>query len=127
MKKNSIKNVRINNEVQRELSRIIRDELKDPRVGSMTSITRAEVATDLKTCKIYVSTYGTSEEQEEAMAGLKRASGFLRRQLASGLNLRNTPELIFISDHSIEYGINMIRRIDEVTKDLTDGAEDEDQ
>ena len=113
MRKNSVKMIRINREFQRELSTLISMEVKDPRISPMTSVTRAEVATDLKTCKVYISTLGTDEEQEEAMRGLKSAAGFLRRQLAMGLNLRNTPELILIPDHSIEYGINMIRRIDE--------------
>lgn len=118
MRKNSIKNIRINSEVQKELSRILRDELKDPRVGAMTSITDVYVATDLKTCKVYVSTLGTQEEQEEALEALKRASGFIRRQLAHGMNLRNTPELTFLADHSIAYGMDMIKKIDEVTKDM---------
>lgn len=120
MRKNSIKNIRINSEVQRELSKILRDDLKDPRVGLMTSITDVEVATDLKTCKVFVSTMGSEEEQSAAFEGLKNASGFIRRQLAQRLNLRNTPELSFIADHSIAYGIDMIQKIDEITKDLKD-------
>ena len=123
MRKNSRKNIRINNEVQKELSKILRDDLKDPRVGMMTSITDVEVAPDLKTCKVYVSILGSEEEQKDTMDGLKNASGFIRRQLASGLNLRNTPEIIFLPDHSIAYGIDMIQKIDELTKDLKDDDE----
>lgn len=125
MRKNSIKNTRINSEVQRELSKIIREELKDPRIGLMTSITDVEVAPDLKTCKVFVSILGSKKEQEDTMSGLKNAGGFIRRTLAKNLNLRNTPELFFLSDHSIEYGIDMIRKIDEVTKDLPEAEEEE--
>ena len=125
MRKNSIKNTRINSEVQRELSKLIREELKDPRIGLMTSITDVEVAPDLKTCKVFVSILGSKKEQEDTMSGLKNAGGFIRRTLAKNLNLRNTPELFFLSDHSIEYGIDMIRKIDEVTKDLPEAEEEE--
>ena len=125
MRKNSIKNTRINSEVQRELSKIIREELKDPRIGLMTSITDVEVAPDLKTCKVFVSILGSKKEQEDTMSGLKNAGGFIRRTLAKNLNLRNTPERFFLSDHSIEYGIDMIRKIDEVTKDLPEAVEEE--
>ena len=98
MRKNSIKNTRINGEVQKELSNIIRNEIKDPRIGMMTSVTAAEVAPDLKTCKVYIS-----------------AEGFIRRMLAKTINLRNTPELTFVLDESIEYGVTMSKLIDEVT------------
>ena len=114
MRKNSIKHTRVNMEIQRELSRILRSELKDPRVGIMTSVTGVDVTTDLKTCKVYVSVLGSEEEKENTMAALERAVGFIRHQLAVNLNLRNTPELNFIADDSIEYGVAMSGRIDEV-------------
>lgn len=114
MRKNSIKNTRINAEVQRELSSIIRSELKDPRIGLMTSITAAEVAPDLKTCKAYVSVLGEQEAKAATLAGLKSAEGFIRRQLAKTLNLRNTPEIKFILDESIEYGVHMSKLIQDV-------------
>ena len=114
MKKNSIKNMRINNEVQRELSGIIRD-VKDPRIHPLTSIVAVEVATDLKTCKVYVSVIGSEEERNETREGLKSASGFIRRELAHRLNLRNTPELKFIIDTSIEDAMDMMKKIDEIT------------
>lgn len=127
MRKNSIKNTRVNSEVQRELAGIIR-ELKDPRIGPMTAITRCEVATDLKTCKVFISTFGSEEDVEKAMEGLNKASGFIRRELAVGLNLRNTPELHFISDQSIEYGIRMSKRIDEVAQaDRLHGGETDEE
>ena len=110
MRKNSVKNTRINGEVLKELSNIIRGEIKDPRINPMTSVVSVEVAPDLKTCKAY------KESQEDTMKGLKSAEGYIRRQLAKNINLRNTPEITFILDQSIEYGVNMSKLIDEVTQ-----------
>lgn len=128
MRKNSIKNTRINGEVQKELSSIIRNEIKDPRIHSMTSVMEAEVAPDLKTCKAYISVLGNDEAKKATIQGLKSAEGYIRRQLARNLNLRNTPEIRFILDESIEYGVNMSRMIDEVTKrDAAHGHADEEE
>ena len=118
MRKNSIKNTRINEEVLRELSNIIRGEIKDPRINPMTSVVAVEVAPDLKTCKAYISVLGDEQSQKDTIAGLKSAEGYIRRTLAKNINLRNTPHVQFILDQSIEYGVNMSRLIDEVTKDL---------
>jgi ribosome-binding factor A len=117
MRKNSIKNTRINGEVQRELSVIIRQEIKDPRVHMMTSVTQVEVAPDLKTCKAFISVLGNEEEKKNTILGLRSAEGYIRRMLAKNLNLRNTPEVLFILDDSIEYGVHMSHLIDEVQKD----------
>ncbi len=114
MRKNSIKNTRINGEVMRELSNIIRSEIKDPRVNPMTSVVAAEVSPDLKYCKAYISVLGDEESRAATLEGLNSAKGHIRRQLAHTINLRNTPELTFIMDQSIEYGVNMSKRIDEV-------------
>ena len=114
MRKNSVKHVRVNQAVQRELSNIIRNEIKDPRVGIMTSVTAVDVATDLKTCKVYISVFGSDKEKEDTMKALDKAEGFVRRSLAANLNLRNTPELTFIADNSIEYGVTMSAKIDQV-------------
>lgn len=122
MRKNSIKNTRVNSEVQRELSNIIRGEIKDPRINPLTSVVMAEVAPDLKTCKAYISVLGDEESQRNTLEGLKSAMGFIRRQLAKNLNLRNTPEIRFILDQSIEYGVHMSRLIDE---NRVDRAEEE--
>ena len=100
-------------EVQKELSQIIRD-VKDPRVSPWTGVAEVYVAPDLKTCKVYISVLGDETKREETMEGLRNAEGFMRRQLASTLNLRNTPELKFISDTSTEYGMAMSAKIDEV-------------
>ena len=117
MRKNNIKNTRINGEVQRELSRIISREVKDPRIAPMTSVVTVEVAPDLKQCKAYISVLGDKEAQENTIAGLKSSAGFIRRELAHSINLRNTPEIIFILDQSIEYGVSMSRRIDELNQE----------
>ncbi len=120
MRKNSIKNTRINGEVQRELSNIIRGEMKDPRINPLTSVVAVEVAPDLKTCKAYISVLGDEESQRNTLAGLKSAEGFIRSKLAKSINLRNTPEIRFVLDQSIEYGVKMSKMIDEVTKDIRD-------
>lgn len=125
MRKNSIKNTRVNTEVQRELSNIIRAGIKDPRVAPWTSVVAVSVAPDLKTCKAYVSVLGDKKAQEDTVKGLKSAEGYIRRELARGLNMRNTPEITFVLDQSIEYGVNMSKKISEVTRDLDmDGGED---
>ena len=116
MRKNSVKNTRINGEVLKELSNIIRSEIKDPRINPMTSVVAVEVAPDLKTCKEYISVLGDEKSQKDTITGLKSAEGYIRRQLARTVNLRNTPEIRFILDQSIEYGINMSKLIDEVTE-----------
>ena len=116
MRKNSVKNTSINGEVLKELSNIIRSEIKDPRINPMTSVVSVEVAPDLKTCKAYISVLGDEKSQQDTIAGLKSAEGYIRRELARTVNLRNTPEIKFILDQSIEYGINMSKLIDEVTK-----------
>ena len=116
MRKNSVKNTRINGEVLKELSNIIRCEIKDPRINPMTSVVAVEVAPDLKTCKAYISVLGDEISQQDTIKGLKSAEGYIRRQLAKNINLRNTPEITFILDQSIEYGVNMSKLIDEVTK-----------
>ena len=116
MRKNSVKNTRINGEVLKELSNIIRSEIKDPRINPMTSVVAVEVAPDLKTCKAYISVLGDEKSQKDTITGLKSAEGYIRRQLAKTVNLRNTPEIRFILDQSIEYGINMSKLIDEVTE-----------
>lgn len=116
MRKNSIKNTRINGEVQKELSTIIRNEIKDPRIHPMTSVMAVKVAPDLKTCKAFISVLGNEEAKENTIKGLTSAEGYIRRQLARNLNLRNTPEIRFILDESIEYGVHMSKLIDDVIR-----------
>ena len=114
MRKNSIKSTRINGEVQRVLAEIIRGEIKDPRISPMTSVVAVEVAPDLKTCKAYISVLGDDTARDETLQGLKSAEGFIKSRLAKTINLRNTPEITFVMDQSIEYGVNMSKLIDDV-------------
>lgn len=114
MRKNSIKNVRINSEVQRSLAELIRMGVKDPRVSPLTSVTDVEVAPDLKTAKVFISVLGDEKKQNDTLEGLRSAMPYLRSQLAKTINLRNTPELRFHLDTSIEYGMHMSTLIDEV-------------
>ncbi len=116
MRKYSIKNTRINGEVQRELSRIISREIKDPRIAPMTSVVDAVVTSDLKQCKVYISVLGDQEAKDQTMEGLNSAVGYIRRELAHSINLRNTPEITFILDDSIEYGVEMSKKIDELNR-----------
>ena len=114
MRKGSIKNVRINSEVMKEMSQIISFELKDPRINPFTSVTDVYVAPDLKTCKAYVSVMGSDEEKKNTLEGLENAKGMIRSLLAKRLNLRNTPEITFKLDESLEKGMEMMKLIDEV-------------
>ena len=125
MRKNSIKNTRINGEVQKVLAEIIRGDIKDPRISPLTSVVAVEVAPDLKNCKAYISVLGSEEAGKETIKGLTSAVGFIRKELARRINLRNTPEVTFILDQSIEYGVKMTRLINEVTADLVDREEEE--
>lgn len=123
--KNNNRMTRINDEILKELSQIIRGEIKDPRVGVMTSVLRVDTTPDLKYCKVFVSVLGNEEEKDGVMKGLKNATGFIRRLLAQRVNLRNTPELIFKLDDSVEYSIRMSKLIDEISKENTASSGDE--
>lgn len=124
MKKHSIKNTRVNTEVQKELSEIIRREIKDPRIHPMTTVVSVEVTPDLKYCKAYISVLGDAEAIKNTIEGLKSAEGYVRRELARRINLRNTPEITFIQDQSIEYGVHMAHLIDKVTKEIKEESEE---
>ena len=126
MRKNSIKNTRINGEVRRELSAIIQNEIKDPRIHPMTSVVEVEVAPDLKSAKAYISVLGDEQAQKDTLEGLRSAEGYIRRALARTVNLRNTPEIRFIMDQSIEYGVHMSKLIDDVNRDSLEKEGDKD-
>ena len=106
--------IRINDEIQRELSEIIRSDLKDPRVGVITSVLKVNTTTDLKYCRVYVSILGDDEKKAETMEVLKRAAGFIRSLIAERINLRVTPEFTFVLDDSLEYGF----KIDKIIRDI---------
>lgn len=124
MRKNSIKNTRVNAEVQHELANLIRNGIKDPRIHPMTSVMAVEVAPDLKTCKAYISVLGDADAKKNTIEGLRSAEGYIRRQLAKSINLRNTPEIRFVLDESIEYGVTMSKLIDEVSKKDNERAQE---
>ena len=117
MRKNSVKNTRVNGEVHRALAEIIRSEIKDPRINPMTSVVTVEVAPDFKTCKAWISVLGNEESQQSTIAGLKSAEGYIRNLLAKKINLRNTPEIKFILDQSIAYGVSMTKKIDDINRE----------
>ncbi len=125
MRKNSVKSTRINGEVQRVLAEIIRGDIKDPRISPLTSVVAVEVAPDLKTCKAWISVFGDEKAREDTYKGLKSAEGYIKNQLARIINLRNTPEITFIIDQSIEYGVNMSKKIDEVIGQIPEREDEE--
>ena len=120
MSRRRIKTTRVNSEVQKELSNILRGGLKDPRIAPMTTVVAAEVTPDLKICKAYISVLGDEKAKEDTIAGLQSAEGFIRRELARNMNMRNTPQVQFILDQSIEYGVNMTKKIDELVKGISE-------
>ena len=127
MRKNSVKSTRINSEVQRVLAEVIRGEIKDPRISPLTSVVAVEVAPDLKTCKAWISVLGDEQARKDTYAGLRSAEGFIKNQIARKINLRNTPEITFILDQSIEYGVNMSRKIDEVISEMPNREDEGDE
>ena len=115
--KNNTRISRINDEIMKEISQIIRSEVKDPRISTMTSVIRVDTTTDLKYCKVFVSVLGNDEEKQNVMKGLKNASGFIRHLIAERVNLRFTPELQFKLDESTEYAIHMNQLMEQVAKE----------
>ena len=113
MRKPNTRMIRINDELARELANIIR----------MTSVIKVETTADLKYCKVFISVLGNEEDKANVMKGLKNASGFMRHLLAERVNLRNTPELIFKLDDSVEYAIKMDKLIREISGESRDTDE----
>ena len=125
MRKNSVKNTRVNGEVMRVLADIIRGDIKDPRISMLTSVVNVEVAPDLKTCKAWISVLGDDKAVEDTLEGLNSAKSYIRRELARRINLRNTPDITFVMDQSIAYGVKMSKLIDDVNEGKTSEAEKE--
>ena len=107
---------RINEEVKRVLSDIIRTELKDPRISMMCSVIAAEVTPDLKFAKVFISILGNEEEKKNSLAGLNSAAGYIRRELSTRIDLRNYPELHFQLDNTIEHGAKILGILNEINK-----------
>lgn len=129
MRGNKSRGARVNSDVQRVISHIIEFEIKDPRVSSLVSVVKCDVTNDLKECKCYISVLGAEADGESTIQGLKSAGGFIRKRLAESLNLRYTPEIEFILDRSIEYGVMMSKKIDEIVgkHDETEVESDEEK
>jgi len=108
--------IRINDEIARVTAQIIRSELSDPRIGTVVTVLRAETTNDLKHCKLFVSVLGEQQQQQETMAALEKAAGFIRKRVAEIIDLRQTPELKFIFDDSIEHGMRMRKLIEELNQ-----------
>ena len=89
--------------------------MKDPRIGLITSVTDVEVTTDLKECRVFISVLGDEDVKKETLNALNKGKGFLRYNLAKKMNLRNTPELTFAEDNSIERGMYMDSIMDSLT------------
>ena len=126
-RRNYNRTTRINEEIRKEVSYILQNLLKDPRIDTLTSVVKVDTTKDLKYCKLFISVLGDEASQQSTMKGLKSAEGYIRRQLAHELNLRNTPQITFILDQSIAYGVNMSKLIDEVTKDISDDEEEDEE
>lgn len=125
MKRVTNRMIRVNEEIKRELSTIVRAGIKDPRVDKLVTIIKVETTSDLKYCKAFVSCFDTSK-QKETVEGLKSAEGYIRRELAKRLNLRSTPTLQFVADDSIEYSIKMSGMLNKIKpKTEEDTSEDE--
>ena len=106
--------IRINDEIKREISEILRADMKDPRLGVITSVIKTQTTNDLKYCKVYVSILGDEEKKAEVMQALKNARGYIRSLIAQRINLRVTPEITFIQDDSLEYSF----KINEMLKSI---------
>lgn len=104
--------------IQQEVSQMVLHEIKDDRVGAgMVSVTDVDVSGDLQHAKIYVSIYGTEEARAETMAGLKAATGFVRRELGQRVRLRRTPEVVFIEDRALERGDRMLALLNQLSEE----------
>jgi len=116
---------RISEEIKKEISRIIREDVKDPRISPMASILRVDVARDLRYAKVYVSVLGNEQEKTSTIEGLTRAAGFIRKELGRVLTIRYIPELSFMLDTSIEYSVDISKKIMEVTREQRNANENE--
>ena len=114
--KNNNRQGRIDEEFRKELSQLVTFELKEPSITGMVSVTKVKVTNDLKYAKIYISILN-SKDEKATIEGLKKSSGFIRTELAKRINLRNTPELVFELDESLEYGARIDKIINDLKKD----------
>lgn len=106
---------RINEEYKKIISQIIREELKDPRISGMASVVSVDVTRDLSYATVYVSVLGSEDERRQTMEGLTKSAGYVRREMGKRVKLHHTPAILFKEDTSIEYGVNMAKKIAEVS------------
>ncbi len=109
--------VRINDEIKKELSQLINYEVKDPRLEEFITVVRVDTTNDLSYSKIYVSVLGNEEKEKKVLEGLNSAKGFIKREIAKRINLRHTPELIFINDDSLEHSAKMNELFNKISQD----------
>lgn len=102
--------------IKKEVSKLMRDELKDPRIGFAT-VTSVEVSSDLRHVKIFVSVYGSDKERQTTMAALQRAQGFVRNELGRRIRIRHAPEVIFKLDESIDHGLKVMELLEKIKKE----------
>lgn len=122
MQRNNNRFNRIDEELKKEISNIISFKLKNPNITGMISVTKVKVTTDLKLAKVYVSILN-SKNMKNTLAGLKKSAGFVRSEIAKTINLRTTPEIVFVLDDSIEYGA----KIDSILKDIIKDVKPDDK
>lgn len=112
---------RINEEARKEISYIIQNEIKDPRLTAMVSVTNVDVTKDLKYAKVYISLFGSDEAKEGTMEALRSSAGFIRRELSQRMNLRNTPEIVLKEDSSIEKGMHIDSILEKIREESKNG------
>lgn len=108
---------RLSEEIRRIVSNIIQNDIKDPRVPMLTSITQVDVTKDLRYAKLYVSVFGTDEQKQSCIEGLRSAAGYIRKEVGAKIKVRYIPEMIFEIDNSIEYGLNISKKLNEINRD----------
>ena len=108
---------RLNEEIRKIISTIIQNELKDPRIPMITSITHVDVTKDLRYAKVYVSVFGDEEQKAKCIEGLKSAAGFIRKEIGSKIKIRYVPEPVFELDNSIEHGLQISQILEEIKKE----------
>ena len=108
---------RLGLEIQRALADIIRNDLHDPSIGTLCSIIKVELSNDLQYCKVFVTVYGTKEEQQLTFAGLEKAKGFIKHRLSEKIQVRKMPELTFIPDDSIAYSIHIGELLNQIKEE----------
>ncbi len=113
----SYRSSRVAVEIKRVVGMMLINELKDPRISTMTSVTGVEVTEDFSYATVYLSIYGSDEEKDNTLTALRSAAGFIRKEVSRQIKMRHTPEFIFKIDNSVEYGIHISKIIEEIGKD----------